>query len=217
MDASDVKISGKKPLYRGHFRLDLYRFRHRLHAGGWSKTIRREVFDRGGAVSLLLYDPDRDAVVLVEQFRLPALLGGGSGWQIEPVAGLLDHPGEDETAVARREAREEAGLKVAGELVPIHRILPSPGALTELVALYCARADSRRAGGIHGLAAEGEDIRVVVKPFRDAMRMLRAGEIANAHCVIALYWLAANRARLKRRWAQPARRKPRLAAKSSRA
>jgi ADP-ribose pyrophosphatase len=217
MDQNDVKIVGKKPLYHGHFRLDLYRFRHRRHAGGWSKIIRREVFDRGAAVSLLLYDPDRDAVVLIEQFRLPALLGGGSGWQIEPVAGLLDQPGEDETAVARREAKEEAGLDIGGELIPIHRILPSPGALTELVALYCARVDSRRAGGIHGLADEGEDIRVLVKPFRHAMRMVRAGEIENAHCVIALYWLAANRARLKRRWAQPARRKPRLASKSSRA
>jgi len=46
--------------------------------------------------------------------------------------------------------------------------------------------------------------------------MLRAGEITNSTCVVALYWLAANRARLRRRWLQ-ARRKPQLAAKSSRA
>jgi ADP-ribose pyrophosphatase len=217
MNHDDLKILGKKPLYRGHFRLDQYRFRHRLFAGGWSAPVSREVVDRGGAVTLLLYDPDRDAVVLIEQFRLPALLAGSSPWQIEPVAGLLDHPGEDEEAVARREAREEAGLEIAGELIPVHRLLPSPGALTESVGIYCARVDSRRAGGVHGVPDEGEDIRVLVKPFREAMRMMRAGDIANAHCVVALYWLAANRARLKTRWAQPARRKPRLAAKSSRA
>jgi ADP-ribose pyrophosphatase len=219
MKHDDFDLIAKEPLYSGHFHLDRYRFRHRLFAGGWSEPVSREVLDRGGAVALLLYDPDRDAVVLIEQFRLPALLAGSSPWQIEPVAGLLDHPGEDEEAVARREAREEAGLDIAGELIPVHRILPSTGAMTEKVSIYCARVDSRRAGGVHGMPDEGEDIRVLVKPFREAMRMIRAGTIDNAHCVVALYWLAANRARLKKRWAQPAaaRRKPRLAAKSSRA
>jgi ADP-ribose pyrophosphatase len=132
------------------------------------------------------------------------------------VAGLLDHPGESEETVARREAREEAGLDIAGELIPMHRLSSSPGALTEMVSLYCARVDSRQARGVHGLAAEGEDIRVVVKSFRAAMSLVRSGEIANSHCVVALYWLAANRARLRRRWLQP-RRNPRLASKSSRA
>jgi ADP-ribose pyrophosphatase len=219
MNRDYVKIVGKTKLYQGHFRLDRYRFRHRRFDGGWSDPITREVFDRGSAVSLLLYDPDRDAVVLIEQFRLPALIAGTSPWQIEPVAGLLDHPGEDEATVARREAQEEAGVDIAGELLPIHSMLPSPGGSTERVALYCARVDSRRAGGIHGLPDEGEDIRVLVKPFREAMRLVQTGAIDNAHCIVALYWLAANRARLKRRWAQPvaARRKPRLASKSSRA
>ena len=216
MKSDDIKIVSRKTLYQGHFRLDGYRFRHRLYEGGWSKTLNREVLDRGIAVALLLYDPDSDAVVLVEQFRLPALLGGAGAWHIEPVAVLLDHPGEDEAAVARREAKEEAGLDITGELIPMHRLSSSPGALTEIVAFYCARVDSRRAGGIHGLAAEGEDIRVVVKPFREAMALVRSGGIGNSHCVVALYWLAANRARLRRRWLQ-ARRKPRLASKSSRA
>lgn len=217
MNHQDLELIYKKPLHHGHFRLDEYRFRHRLFAGGWSKPISREILDRGGAVALLLDDPARDAVVLIEQFRLPALLAGSAPWQIEPVAGLLDHPGEDEETVARREAKEEAGIAVDGELIPVHRILPSTGAMTEKVSIYCARVDASHAGGVHGLADEGEDIRVLVKPFREAMEMMRTGTIDNAHCVVAMYWLAANRARLKKRWAQPARRNPRLAAKSSRA
>lgn len=218
MNRDDVKILAKTKLYQGHFHLDKYRFRHRMFDGGWSKTVSREVLDRGAAVALLLYDPDRDAVVLIEQFRLPAMLAGTNGWQIEPVAGLTDKEGESEEELARREALEEAGVKVSGELIFVQRILPSTGAMTERVSIYCARVDSRKAGGVHGNADEDEDIRVLVKPFPEAMRMMREGEIDNAHCVVALYWLAANRARLKRRWTQPAaRRKPRLASKSSRA
>jgi len=198
--SDDVKITRRTSLYRGHFRLDRYRFRHRLYGGGSSQSQSREIYDRGPAVALLPYDPDRDRVVLIEQFRLPAHLAGMAGWQIETVAGLVDRAGESEASVARREAKEEAGIEIAGVPVPMHRVLTSPGGSTEIVAIYCARIDSGKAGGVHGLAGEGEDIKVIVLPFREAMRMVRSGAIANATTVIALYWLDANRDRLKRRW-----------------
>ncbi|MGH7074584.1 MAG: NUDIX domain-containing protein [Stellaceae bacterium] len=204
--SDDAKILPGEPLYRGHFHLDRYRFRHRLHAGGWNRELSREVFSRVPTVAVLLYDPDRDAVVLVEQFRLPAQLAGASPWQIEVVAGLVDHGNETEEGVARRETVEEAGITLTGELLPMHRVLTSPGGSTESVMLYCARVDARTAGGIYGVAEEGEDIKVVVKPVAEAMAMLRSGAIENVTCVIALYWLAANRARLKRRWAHTASR-----------
>ncbi len=156
--------------------------------------------ERGRAVGLLLYDPMRDAVVLVEQFRLPAHLAGFTSWQLEIVAGLVDHGAEAEGDVARREALEEAGLVIEGELVPIHRLLTSPGGSTEAVTLFCGRVDASRAGGVHGLAAEHEDIKVVVKSYAEVARLLRAGGIENASTLIALYWLAAHRARLRKRW-----------------
>jgi len=195
-----AEILEQETVYKGFFRIDRYRLRHRLFAGGWSAELSREIFERGSAVGLLLYDPDRDAVVLIEQFRLAAQLAGFSPWQIEVVAGILDHEGETEEAVARREAIEEAGLAVDRPLVPIHRFLTSPGGTTETVALFCGRVDSRDAGGIHGLADEHEDIRVVVKSYREAMRSLRQGKIENAFALLALHWLAAHRRRLRREW-----------------
>jgi ADP-ribose diphosphatase len=138
--------------------------------------------------------------VLVEQFRLPAHLAGFSAWQLEIVAGLVDHDGESELEVARREAREEANLVLAGEIEPMHRFLTSPGGTTETVALFCARVDAAGAGGIHGLADEHEDIKVVVKSFRETMRLLRSGKIENVFTLAALYWLAENRTRLRRAW-----------------
>lgn len=195
-----LQIIDRETAYRGFFRIDRYRLRHRLHRGGWSAELTREVFERGRAVGLLLYDPERDAVVMVEQFRVAAHVAGFSPWQLEIVAGIVDHAGEAEADVARREAREEAGLVIDGELLPVHRFLTSPGGTTEAVTVFCGRVDARAAGGIHGLAEEHEDIKVVVKPYAEALAMLRAGKVENAFSMVALYWLAANRAKLRKRW-----------------
>jgi ADP-ribose pyrophosphatase len=195
-----IEIIDREAAYQGFFRIDRYRVRHRLYSGGWSGEITREIFERGHAVAVLLYDPRRDALVLVEQFRLPAHLAGVPAWQLEIVAGIIDRPGESAVDVVRREAEEEAGLAIDGEVLPIHRYLTSPGGSTETVSLYCGRVDASDAGGIHGLADEQEDIKVVVKSYDETMALLRADKIDNGFTIVALYWLAANRERLRREW-----------------
>jgi ADP-ribose pyrophosphatase len=219
-----VEILQRETIHRGFFRLERYRLRHRLFAGGWSAPMEREIFERGHTVGVLLYDPPRDMLVLIEQFRTPAHLAGFNGWELEIVAGILDHEGESATDLAHREAEEEAGIAIKGPLIPVHRYLPSPGACTETVEVLCGLVDSRGAGGIHGLAAENEDIKVVVMPYRAAMKLVTADRIQNGLTILALYWLRANRTRLRKMKlsrANPARRtasagKPRSKSPSSR-
>jgi len=196
----DVAISTAEIGFERFLRVDIFRFRHRLFSGEWSDLRSYDVLRRGPAVAIALYDPDRDTVVLVEQFRLPALLAGSSPWQIEVAAGLIDG---DETAeaVAIRETREETGLTLIGEPVPIQQYLPSTGASDESVFLFCGRVDSTSAGGVHGLPEEHEDIRVVVKPWAEIEVMLDAGAIESGHTLIALCWLSRHRRRLRRLWA----------------
>jgi ADP-ribose pyrophosphatase len=198
MNNSDFEIIGTTTLFQGYFRIDLYRFRHRLFAGGWSDEVRREVFERGHAVAVLPYDPERDAVLLIEQFRVGAVAGGMPAWQTEVVAGIIDE-GETPEDVAHREAEEEAGCKIQ-ELVPVMRYLVSPGGTSETCQLFCGRIDSCGLGGIHGLAHEHEDIRVEIVPFAEARERLLAGRIGNAPAIIALQWLLLNRDTLRRRW-----------------
>ena len=200
MSDDAVKILKRETVYQGFARLDCYRLRHRLYAGGWSEEMEREIFERGRTVGVLLYDPARDTVILVEQFRLPAHLAGFPAWELEIVAGIVDHEDESAEDLARREAKEEAGIEILGDLVPVHRFMPSPGACTEQVDLYCGRVDAQGAGGIHGLAQEHEDIKVVVLSYRAVMKKLRDDEIKNGLTALALYWLAAHRAELRRRW-----------------
>lgn len=195
-----VRILRKKRAYQGHFRLDLYTLRHALYRGGLTAPVTREVFERGNTVGILLYDPKRDAVVLVEQFRLPAYLAGFPAWQTEIVAGIIDRRRESPHAVAVREAYEEAGIKLTEAPFRAQRYMTTPGGSTETFHLFCARVDARGVGGLHGLPDEHEDIRVTVKSFRAAMRLASTGRIQNGPTLLALYWLAANRARLRRRW-----------------
>lgn len=192
------KILGKRVCYDGFFRLERYRLRHELFAGGWSGELDRELLERGHAVAVLLYDPGREHVVMVEQFRIGALASGEHAWMLEVVAGIIETD-EDPQEVARRESREEAGCTV-GELIPIHRFIPSSGGCSEHVTLYCGRVDSSTADGVHGLAHEGEDIRVRVMSVAEALALVEDGTVLSAMTLIALQWLALHRHRLRQRW-----------------
>lgn len=200
MNSNDVEIIEKKTAYDGYFRIDSYRLRHRLHAGGWSGDVHREVFERGHVAAVLPYDPVLDAVVLLDQFRIGAYLADFPPWQTEVVAGVIDE-GETVEAVADRETREEAGCTIL-DLVPICRYLSSPGGTTESVALFCGRVDSKGVGGIYGLAHEQEDIRATVVPFDSVAGLLEEGRIGNAVTIIALQWLLLHRDDLRRQWAR---------------
>lgn len=197
---ADLEILDRDRPFTGFLTIERYVLRHRLHGGGSSPPLKREVLRRGPAAGVLLFDPDRDAVVLVEQFRIGAHLAGMPAWALEVVAGLIE-PGESDAAVARREAREEAGAEIA-DLAPIVRYAASPGCTDETVSLFLGRVDCRALGGVHGLAAEGEDIRVVVMPRAEAVAACGDGRIANAMTLIALQWLELNSGALPTLWSR---------------
>lgn len=202
----DVEVLGEETVYRGYFRVDRWRLRHRLFAGGWSQPFFREVFDRGHAVAVILYDPAADALILIEQFRVGALAATRSPacrapfnpWLVEVVAGIIDD-GEAAEDVARREAIEEAGCTVL-EMFEVCRFVLTPGVSSETITLYCARTEAPAMGGIHGLDHEHEDIRVLVVPAADAFAWLEAGRITNATALIALQWFRLHHAEVRARW-----------------
>ena len=198
MDKNDIEIIEREIAYKGYTRVERLVLRHRLFQGGWGVPVTREVIDRGHAAAVLPYDPERDELVLIEQFRPGALIAGYAPWLIEVVAGILD-PGETPEALVRREALEEAGCAITA-LEPIATCLASPGIFTESVVMFCGRCDTRGVGGVHGLAAEGEDIRAFVVSYAEAMRMLARGAITNAIALIALQWFALNRERVRKLW-----------------
>jgi len=196
----DAELALTTTVSARHLRIDTFRFRHRLFSGEWSAERNYDVLRRGQAVAIVLYDPDRDQVVLVEQFRLAALLAGGSPWQLEAAAGLIDTE-ETPQAVAERETHEETGLTLIGAPLPVQHYLSSSGNSDEGIFLFCGHVDSTAAAGVHGLPEEHEDIRVVVKTLTEVEALLDAGAIESGHTLIGLYWLLRHRDRLRRLWA----------------
>lgn len=199
MTEKTAELIEKSPLYEGFFRFTLFKMRHSLFGGGMSRVFNREIFERNPVAALLPYDPVRDEVVLIEQFRAGAFAADWpSPWVIEVVAGIIES-GETAEEMVRREAMEEAGCTVT-DLDPIVTFFPSAGGCSEVAHFFCGRVDASNIGGIHGVDSEDEDIRVFVESTDNALEMLDAGKIQSSIGVIGLLWLARHRDRLRAMW-----------------
>ena len=198
MSGDDVEILEKTTPFQGYFRIDRYTLRFRRFNGEWSPEVTREIFERGHAVGLVLYDPIRDEVGLTEQFRPGALAAGWDPWLIEIPAGIIDE-GETPENVAIREAQEETGLAIS-DPISIRRYLVTPGGSSETMEIFAARIDSSQLTGVHGVEEEGEDIRVFPLAADEAFKWIESGRICNGMTIIGLEWLARNRDALRARW-----------------
>lgn len=186
----DCEVLSKERSFQGYFAIDTYQLKHRLFSGGWSEPFQRELFERGHAAAVVLYDPKREAVVLLEQFRIGALTSDTSPWMIEIVAGIIEE-GESPESVAIRESYEEAGQQI-DNIQFIGRYFCTPGASSESIYLYCALVDSEKAGGVFGLAHEQEDIRAFTMTLDEVREGLKQGIFENATSIIGMQWLLLN-------------------------
>lgn len=192
----DVKIIENTPLRDGFLSVYKVTLQHRLFAGGWSPVFEREVMDRGHAVVVVPYDPSKDTLVVLEQFRIGAVGAEQSPWLLEFVAGMYDSVNESAEQVAHRELAEEAGLTTT-QLHYALTYLSTPGGCTERITIFIALVDSDTAAIHGGLASEHEDIRVHVLPFADVVQLLDDGKINNAATVIGLQWLQLHKHRFQ--------------------
>jgi nudix-type nucleoside diphosphatase (YffH/AdpP family) len=195
--SGEVTLTARRQAHAGFFGLEVMDLSHRRFDGGMSPLITREIFISGDAVTVLPYDPVRDRVLLIEQFRTGALgRGDPLPWQLEAIAGRID-PGEAPEDAARREAVEEAGLML-GRLEPVAEYYPSPGAMTEYIYSYVALCDlPDGVAGVFGAKEEAEDIKGHLLSFDALMAAVVGGEVANAPLILTALWLQRERGRLR--------------------
>ncbi len=196
--AGEVELLETQLNHIGFYRFETRRLRHPTYRGGLREVVRREVLIATDAAMVLPYDPVRDRVLLIEQFRMGAYgRGDPRPWMLEPVAGRID-AGETPEQAARRECEEEAGLTLI-RLEHIASYYCTPGYSTEYFHNFVGIADlPDDLPRLGGLESEAEDIRLHMMDFPDAMHLIETGEADNGPLILSLMWLARARARLRR-------------------
>lgn len=169
-----VTVNEVKRVYDGFFKIDEYSLRQ--EAEGRDFEFKRLNFERGHAAAVLLFDPERDTVLCVEEFRIGNLAAGMEGEQsfsLGPIAGMID---EDEYPVdaAIREAREEAGVEISeSDIIAEFTTLPSPGGSSETVTMLLATADlSGLENGVFGMDDEAEQTWRRILPREEVMQLV---------------------------------------------
>jgi len=189
--AADVTLQEPELLAKG-FRA-YHRYRLAITGEDGAKIEQtRDVVDGGKVVAVLPVDLARDEIVLIRQFRLPAHLRNRKGDLVEIVAGRVE-PGEAPAAAARRECAEEIGVAPTG-LAELFSYLTTPGLTDEEVTVFLAAIDASQVP--ERTQTGGEMIRTLRVPIDAALDAIARNTIRNGPAIMALQWLALNRARL---------------------
>lgn len=193
-----VEILSKRRVFQqAIFAIDEVHLRHEKFNGAMSRELTRLNLDRGDSVAAIIHDPETDLIIFTEQFRYPTY-NNGHGWLLEILAGMIEDDERDDPArTLRREIQEEVGYTV-DEVRWISTFYVSPGGTSERIFLYYAAVSPTQkthAGG--GVIDEGEDIRAVEIPARQAFAMLAKGDIMDAKTVIGLQWMQFHYAELR--------------------
>jgi ADP-ribose pyrophosphatase len=192
-----VEILSQRRIFDDFFKIEEAELRFERFDGRMSPKVRRLNFQRGDSVSVLLFDPRKNHVLLVSQFKYPTY-AKGPGWVTETVAGMID-VGETPENAARREVEEEMGYRVE-RLEHVATFYVSPGGTSERIVLYFAEIDAAaKSGAGGGLATEDEDIATIELPLDEALSQFRDGRIVDAKTIVALLWLQNRRAMARSR------------------
>ena len=182
-----VTVNRKTPLYAGFFEVNRYELDVERHDGGVD-TVIRDVMERGDSVAVLGYDPSRDEVVLVNEFR-PGIFAAGDYPFTDNLAAGAISKGESPIDAAVREMKEETGLELRDPRIIHPGAYVSSGGTSERIVIVFGIVDTAGAGGMHGNPEEHEDILTVMLPAEEFIARARRGDITDLKTLVAAYWL----------------------------
>ncbi len=148
--------------------------------------IKRAIVRHPGSAVMMAVD-EKDRILLVKQFRLPA---EKDLWELP--AGRLD-PGESPIQAAKRELREETGYK-AKKWLKLASFWASPGYVDEKMTIFLARDLTA------GKQEPMDDERIEARWFerKELRELIRDGSIADAKTLIGFYSWSDQRKQAKR-------------------
>ncbi|WP_111309438.1 GDP-mannose pyrophosphatase NudK [Confluentibacter sediminis] len=181
-----IKNIVSKLLSDNYYILKKITFDYKLRNGKWV-TQAREVYNRGDGAGILLYNKEKQTIILIKQFRMPTYMNDNEdGMLIEVCAGMLDK--DDPEACIIRETEEEVGYRIK-EVKKVFEAYSSPGVMTEKMYFFVGEyTDAMKVSEGGGLDSEHEDIEVLEMPFKKAIDMLNHGEIFDTRTIVLLQY-----------------------------
>ena len=185
-----VNIVSQEVLSNNWYTLRKFTFDYQRADGSWERQS-REAYDRGNGAVVLLYNKEKQTVILTRQFRLPTYTNGNeTGMLIEACAGLLDK--DNAEACIKRETEEETGYRVSS-VRKIYEAYMSPGSVTEILYFFVAEySDEMKIGDGGGCETEQENIEVMEILFDEAIAMVTSGEIKDAKTIMLIQYAQIN-------------------------
>ena len=186
MATNRIKNIVSKLLSDNHYILKKLSFDYLMKDGKWVNQM-REVYDRGDGAGILLYNKEKQTVILIKQFRMPTYMNDNEGgFLVEVCAGLLDK--DNPEACIIRETEEEVGYRLK-EVKKVYEAYSSPGVMTEKMHFFIGEyTDAMKVNNGGGLDSEHEDIEVLEIPFKEVISMLNNGEIHDTRTIVLLQY-----------------------------
>ena len=188
--STKFKIIKKKNIHDGFFKMHEVTLKYQKYDGSWSNEIKRELFGGAQVASVLPYDPKKNKIVLIQQFRPGTISRDSVNYLDEIVGGIID-PGETPENTAKRECFEETGCRIS-KLSLIQEYFPAPGSSESFYHLFLGEVDAPDKESIRGLENENEDIFVKSYSYEEIKEKLEKKEILNGLTLIALQWFFLN-------------------------
>ena len=187
----NIKNIKKEVLSDNWYTLNKFTFDYKTKDDTWINQS-REAYDRGNGAAILLYNKEKNTVVLTKQFRMPTFINGNEdGYLIEVCAGLLDNDNPEDCI--KKETEEETGYRVEN-VKKVFEIYSSPGSVTEILYYFVAEySEEMKVSEGGGLESETEDIEVLEVSFNEAINMVKTGEIRDAKTIILLQYAQINK------------------------
>ena len=188
--SKNVNLVKEEILSDNWYTLRKITFDYQRADGSWERQT-REAYDRGNGAAILLFNKEKQTVILTRQFRLPTYTNGNeTGMLIEACAGLLDKDNAEDCI--KRETQEETGYKIES-VKKIFEAYMSPGSVTEILYFFTAEySDDMKVSDGGGSEVEQENIEVMEIPFTKAISMISKGAIRDAKTIMLIQYAQLN-------------------------
>ena len=183
---NDLQIKSKKLLLSSYLKLFNYNIKIKSFKDKNVKIITRDLIAAKNSVSILLFDPLKNLIMLVEQFRIGDYKR--NPWTLEVISGTVNPCSKNVINFIIKETKEESNIRCL-DIIYLLSYLNSPGISNEITYLYLGIFNSKRDENILGLSGESEELKTHLFDLDVALSLIGKGIINHPSSIISILWL----------------------------